>query len=353
MPHSKESLIISRMYSFNKLNYLAEHVVIKRVKESFTTPIRHGRAGDFPEVVLLGGVAVPAGEEHLLLALLRRRLDQPGIAACLARDVLPAQHERRRLHHLAGDFLKRPRAQVRHAHDRVRLKQLCAQPLEAGQEHPSVLRDHRLLAVRMQHRPAPLHKHREQVALAVRVVLLHEPRQLLVHARRAHVRRVGDHRVVLPRQDDRLRSHVAHLVAGRALARKRARLRRAKRRLVHPQDRAVLPRVRERLGQCLRRAPLSRAPVRVRRLLRLVNRLHVRLRRRPGAPDEPRVVVARPHHQRKVRQLRRPLVDVQPVQVVLQYALHRLPVGIPRPPVHRHQHVERVHEDMPRTHARV
>lgn len=44
----------------------------------------------------------------------------------------------------------------------------------------------------------------EQVALSVGIVILHKFRQLIVHPACPHIRRVGDHRVVLAGEDLRL-----------------------------------------------------------------------------------------------------------------------------------------------------
>ena len=108
-----------------------------------------------------------------------------------------AQHKAGGLHHLTADLFKGSWAEVRHV-DGVPQQQFRPQLFKAGQEHPCVLGDHRLIAVFGRHLPAPLDEYGEQVTLAVGIVLLYKLAELGAHIGTAHVGRIGHNHIILP-----------------------------------------------------------------------------------------------------------------------------------------------------------
>ena len=120
-------------------------------------PIRHRRAGDFGEVGLVCRIAILTCKEHILFPLLRGRLNQAAILALIVRNVTLANNKRCGLHHFTADLFKRSCAQMRHI-DNIDRQQLCTQLLKAGQEHPSMLRNHSLIAILLYQLFATLHR---------------------------------------------------------------------------------------------------------------------------------------------------------------------------------------------------
>ena len=79
-------------------------------------------------------------------------------------------------------------------------------------------------------------------------------------------------------------------------------------------------------------------------MVALHNGVHMGL----DAPAEPApVILAGLHHHRKVRQLGRTGVNVQPVQVVFHNAGHRLAGGVAVSSVNLHEHIKQIGKDMP------
>ena len=149
---------------------------------------------------MLGNVAIFSRKKHIFLALLGSWVNQTAVGAFIVRNMAIAHHKAGGLHHLAADFFKCPRAEVRHV-DGIFQQQFYPQLFKAGQEHPSVLGNHCLIAVFTSHLPAALDEYREQVALAVRVVLFHKLAEPCVHIRAAHIRRIRHHHIILLRHD--------------------------------------------------------------------------------------------------------------------------------------------------------
>ena len=98
--------------------------------------------------------------------------------------------------HLAADGVEGAGAEVSHGDDAFLLQELAAQLLEAGEEHPGLHGDHGREGMWQGQREAAFDEHREQVGLAVGVVLVGKFLQLGVHALGAHVGWVGDDDVV-------------------------------------------------------------------------------------------------------------------------------------------------------------
>ena len=136
--------------------------------------------------------------------MLRGRLDQTAILALIVRNVALANDKRCGLYHFAADLLKRSCAEVCHI-DNIDCQQLCTQLLKAGQEHPSVLCDHRLIAVLLRHLPAAFDEHGKHIRLAVREVLLHIVVDLCPGVADSHIRRIRHYHIVL------LRHNLRHL----------------------------------------------------------------------------------------------------------------------------------------------
>ena len=145
---------------------------------------------------MLGGVAVLTRKEHFLLALLGGRLNQAAVGALIVCNMAVAQYKAGGLHHLTANLLKRSRAEVRHV-DGIFQKQFRTQLFKAGQEHPSVLGNHRLIPVLAGHLAAPFDEYCKQVALAVRVMLFHELAKPCVHITATHIRRIGYNHIIL------------------------------------------------------------------------------------------------------------------------------------------------------------
>ena len=80
----------------------------------------------------------------------------------IVRNVTLANNKRCGLHHFTADLFKRSCAQMRHI-DNIDRQQLCTQLLKAGQEHPSMLRNHSLIAILLYQLFATLHTARTDV----------------------------------------------------------------------------------------------------------------------------------------------------------------------------------------------
>ncbi|OPX91094.1 MAG: hypothetical protein A4E52_00619 [Pelotomaculum sp. PtaB.Bin013] len=65
------------------------------------------------------------------------------------------------------------------------------------------------------------------------------------------------------------------------------------------------------------------------------------------------VVAAGLHHQREIGKLRRPLVNVQPVYIVLENQIRYLPLGITLAEVYLIEHVKGIHQNMTAAHTGV
>ena len=77
---------------------------------------------------------------------------------------------------------------------------MCTELFKGRKEHPALHIDHAVFAIGFQHRFCNLHKYREQIALAFRIVLLHILTQHLIHFATPHVRRIRNHRRIPIRQ---------------------------------------------------------------------------------------------------------------------------------------------------------
>ena len=130
--------------------------------------------------------------------MLRGRLDQTAILTLIVRNMALANNKRGGLHHFAADLFKRPCAKMHHI-DNIDCQQLCTQFLKAGQEHPSVLRNHRLIAVFLRHLPAAFDEHGKHIRLAVREVLLYIVVDFCSGVADCHIRRICDYHIVLLR----------------------------------------------------------------------------------------------------------------------------------------------------------
>ena len=311
---------------------------------------------------MLGGVAVFASKEHILFALLGSWLNQAAIGTFVVRNMAVSQRKAGGLHHFTANLLKRSRAEVRHV-DGIFQKQFRTQLFKAGQEHPSVLGNHRLIPVLAGHLAAPFDEHCKQVALAVRVMLFHELAKPCVHITATHIRRIGYNHIILlchdlrhedQRQDGGKRGFPVQ--ADVVLHFLHASIQRGEVYWRNCQDGAVLFCIAQVVDDAVQRR--FQLWVVVRKVVPRVsvnvvafgNRIDMGL---DAAGEDTPVILSRFHHHGKIGKLRRPFVNLQTVEVIFKDALRRVALAVPVVFVHLHQHIEGVHQDMAAAHAGV
>ena len=210
-----------------------------------------------------------------------------------------------------------------------------------------MLCNHSIQAVHLDKLSALLHKARKQIALAIRKVLLHIVRQHRIHAGAAHIRRIGADHVIFLRQNPGKLHHrfqLRHVQPDRGME--------CSHHLVQP--RRCCHRHQRTVGvgelELLHELPQTAAH---HGILHTHDIGEVRKVGLVLPTENAAVVLSCFHHHRKICQLIRTAVDVQPVEVVPQDRHRRITLRPAAGSVNVHQHIERIDEDMAAAHARV
>ena len=273
-------------------------------------------------------------------------IHQPNIRSLEIRNPSATANKCGCLHHLAADFIKCPCTQMCHIDNRMHF-QLFPQFFIAGKEHPSVLGNHGIQTIPFYQLTALFHKACKQIALAIRKVLLHIGRQRCIHARAAHIRRIGADHIIFLRQNPSHSHHHFQLSFIHSEHRQECRNRFVQpSRFRHRHQRAVGVSKLELLCK-LSQAAAQQGSVYMHHI-RKIRKIWLIFRRENAA-----VVLPCFHHHRKICQLIGTAVDVQPVEVISQNRLCCISLRPTAGGVDVHQHIERIDQNMSTAHARV
>ena len=174
LPSTRKTIIITCTGSFLQDSIFPQDWICRIYRKPILiNPIRHRTPRNFCKIILHRCITIFSCKIHFFLAFLCRWLNQSAIRSLIFCNMTFPHDKAGSLHHFPSNFFKRSRPQMCHIYSIYHL-QFCTQFFKAGQKHPCVLCNHRLISVFFYHLSTTFYKNCKQITLTIRIILFYE-----------------------------------------------------------------------------------------------------------------------------------------------------------------------------------